>query len=147
MGESCALLLALEALGQALARYVSDYKGSRGFNHTSDLSVGTESHILTLYLLQFQELDVFLHSTWPFFQQIQSMSDILFLMSTFYFSKTLDVGIPGWCCRRKNAWLIQNDSSSLAGDDLLRELYWCVKVRHLMNSRHQIGNIHRNDLL
>lgn len=52
MGESCALLLALKALGQALARYMSDYKGSRGFNHRSDLSAGTESHILTLYLLQ-----------------------------------------------------------------------------------------------
>lgn len=52
MGESCALLLALKAFAQALARYVSDYKGSRGFNHTSDLSAGSESHILTLYLLQ-----------------------------------------------------------------------------------------------
>lgn len=52
VGESCALLLALKALGQALARYMSDYKGSRGFNHRSDLSAGTESHILTLYLLQ-----------------------------------------------------------------------------------------------
>lgn len=149
VGESCALLLALKALGQALARYMSDYKGSRGFNHRSDLSAGTESHILTLYLLQVpRTVRVPAQHLAFFFQQIQSMSDIFFFMSTtFYLSKSSDVGIPRRCYRHKNAWRIQNDCSSLAGDDLLGELYWFVKVRHLMNSRHQIGDVHRNDLL
>lgn len=40
VGASCALPLALKALGQAVACCVTDYRRSHGFNHMSDFSAG-----------------------------------------------------------------------------------------------------------
>lgn len=113
VGASCALPLALEASGQAVARCVTNHSCSRGFNHEC-LRCWQMSHAFLCCLSSgLQDSCAFLPSSWLLLGKLVCVRHTPFMPAKFCLSS--DIGIPNlWMGdslrHRKSAEHIQNDN-------------------------------------
>lgn len=113
VGASCALPLALEASGQAVARRVTSPRCSRGFNHEW-LQCWQMSHAFLCSLPSgLQDLCTFLHSSWLLLGKLVYVRHTPFMPAEFCLSS--DIGVPNlWMGdslrHKKSAEHVQNDN-------------------------------------
>lgn len=146
VGASCALPLAHEASGQAVARCVATPRCSRGFNHEW-LQCWQMSHAFLCCLPSgLWDSCLFLHSSCRLFGKLVYVRHIPSMPAKFCLSSDtgiLNLSMGDSLRHKENHWVCPEgrhlQACWLAGCNLPRVHHWC-KGRHLRNWRHQISH-------